>query len=98
MEMTRDSERRRRAAGREAAKRYVEADANPEDREREAALVEWLERSPEHEAAFERCEGAAVLARELADRGELDALRTAERGHVFAVLGRPAVAWGGAVP
>lgn len=95
--MTRDSERRRRAAGREAAKRYVEADANPEDREREAALVEWLERSPEHEAAFERCEAAAVLARELAARGELDALRTAERGHVLALLGRPAVAWGVAV-
>src|SRR5690606_33483432 len=76
------------------AKRYVEADANPEDREREAALVEWLERSPEHEAAFERCEAAAVLARELADRGELDALRTAEPGHVLALPGQPALPWG----
>src|SRR5690606_18234505 len=94
MEMTSDRERRRRTAGREAAERYVDVDANPGDREREAALVEWLERSPDHEAAFERCEAAAMLARELAARGELDAPRTAERGRVFTVLGRPAVAWG----
>lgn len=75
--MTSDNMRRSRRAGREAAERYVEADAHPGDRERSAALIEWLERSPDHEAALERCEAAVMLARELAARGELDELRAA---------------------
>src|SRR5690606_12822016 len=72
MEMTKESERCRRATGRAAAERYVEVDANPDDRARLAALSEWLERSTHHEAALERCEAAVMIARELAARGALD--------------------------
>ena len=70
--MTKESERCRRATGRAAAERYVEVDANPDDRAHLAALTEWLERSAHHEAAFERCEAAVMIARELAARGALD--------------------------
>jgi len=86
--MTSDDTRHSRRIGREAAERYVEVDAYPDDRERDARLTEWLARSPDHEAAFERCEAAVMLARELAERRELDALRAAGHGSSAGIAGR----------
>lgn len=94
--MTSEDERRSRDPGREAAERYVDIDANGGDLEREKALVEWLERAPDHEAAYERCEAAVVIAQELAARGELAVLRAG--GAVAATADGAAGAAFGAAP